>query len=72
MQARKGRCRYDCGKFIGTFTLVLLLSGAIPEFAVPLCVILLCTVTMGVGTAIGGRRIVKTMGIQLTRLKPVH
>lgn len=62
----------DGQKFIGTFTLVLLLSGAIPEFAVPLWVILLCAVTMGVGTAIGGWRIVKTMGVQLTRLKPVH
>ena len=38
----------------------------------PLWVILLCAVTMGVGTAIGGWRIVKTMGLRLTKLDPVH
>ncbi|MGH7299254.1 MAG: inorganic phosphate transporter, partial [Candidatus Rokuibacteriota bacterium] len=34
--------------------------------------ILLCAVTMGVGTAIGGWRIVKTMGLKMTKLDPVH
>ena len=62
----------DGQKFIGAFSLVLLLSGVFPEFTVPLWVILLCATTMGLGTAVGGWRIVKTMGIHLTRLKPVH
>jgi PiT family inorganic phosphate transporter len=62
----------DGQKFIGTFTLVLLLSGVIETFVVTLPVILVCAATMGVGTAVGGWRIVKTMGVHLTRLKPVH
>jgi PiT family inorganic phosphate transporter len=62
----------DGQKFIGVFTLALLLGGIIPSFAVPLWVILLCAVTMGVGTAVGGWRIVRTMGLRLTRLEPVH
>jgi inorganic phosphate transporter, PiT family len=62
----------DGQKFIGAFTLALLLGGVIPRFEVPLWVILLCAVTMGVGTAIGGWRIVKTMGLRLTKLQPVH
>jgi PiT family inorganic phosphate transporter len=62
----------DGQKFIGVFTLSLLLGGIIPEFQVPLWVILVCAVTMGVGTAIGGWRIVKTMGLRLTKLEPVH
>lgn len=62
----------DGQKFIGVFTLSLLLGGVIPEFKVPLWVIVLCAVTMGVGTAVGGWRIVKTMGLKLTKLEPVH
>lgn len=62
----------DGQKFIGVFTLALLLGGILPEFRVPIWVIVLCALTMGVGTAIGGWRIVKTMGLRLTKLEPVH
>jgi PiT family inorganic phosphate transporter len=62
----------DGQKFIGVFTLALLLGGILPEFQVPIWVIVLCALTMGVGTAIGGWRIVKTMGLRLTKLQPVH
>jgi inorganic phosphate transporter, PiT family len=62
----------DGQKFIGVFTLALLLGGVLPTFQVPLWVILICAVTMGVGTAVGGWRIVKTMGLRLTKLEPVH
>lgn len=62
----------DGQKFIGVFTLSLLLGGILPSFQVPLWVILMCAVTMGLGTAVGGWRIVKTMGLRLTKLEPVH
>jgi inorganic phosphate transporter, PiT family len=62
----------DGQKFIGVFTLALVLGGILPEFRVPLWVILLCGVTMGIGTACGGWRIIKTMGLRLTKLEPVH
>jgi inorganic phosphate transporter, PiT family len=62
----------DGQKFIGAFTLALMLGGVLPTFQVPLWVILLCAVTMGIGTAVGGWRIVKTMGLRLTKLQPVH
>jgi PiT family inorganic phosphate transporter len=62
----------DGQKFIGVFALALLLGGVLPEFQVPIWVILLCAVTMGIGTAVGGWRIVKTMGLRLTKLEPVH
>jgi inorganic phosphate transporter, PiT family len=62
----------DGQKFIGVFSLALLLGGILPEFDVPLWVIVLCAITMGVGTAVGGWRIVKTMGLRLTKLEPVH
>jgi PiT family inorganic phosphate transporter len=37
-----------------------------------LWIILSCHLAMGIGTAMGGWRIVKTMGMKLTKLKPVH
>lgn len=60
----------DGQKFIGVFTLALVLGGSLPEFAIPLWVIILCALTMGVGTALGGWRIVHTMGLRLTKLEP--
>jgi inorganic phosphate transporter, PiT family len=62
----------DGQKFIGVFTLALVLGGLLPAFAVPWWVILLCAATMGLGTATGGWRIIKTMGLRLTKLDPVH
>ncbi|HIE51545.1 MAG TPA: inorganic phosphate transporter [Armatimonadetes bacterium] len=62
----------DGQKFIGTFTLTLVLGGVLPRFEIPLWVILLCALVMGVGTACGGWRIIRTMGIRLTRLDPAH
>lgn len=62
----------DGQKFIGAFTLTLVLGGVLPVFDVPLWVILLCAITMGIGTAVGGWRIVKTMGLRMTKLDPVH
>ena len=35
-------------------------------------IILSCHLAMGIGTALGGWKIVKTMGMKLTKLKPVH
>ncbi|MDR7521620.1 MAG: inorganic phosphate transporter [Armatimonadota bacterium] len=60
----------DGQKFIGVFTLTLVLGGVLPEFRVPLWVILTCAATMGVGTALGGWRIVHTMGMRVTKLEP--
>ncbi len=37
-----------------------------------LWIILSCHLAMAIGTALGGWRIVKTMGMKLTKLKPVH
>ena len=62
----------DGQKFIGTFTLALVLGGVLPQFEVSLWVILLCAVTMALGTALGGFRIIKTMGLRMTKLEPVN
>jgi PiT family inorganic phosphate transporter len=62
----------DGQKFIGTFALTLVVGGLMPEFHIPLWVVFLCASTMGVGTALGGWRIIHTMGLRITKLEPVH
>jgi inorganic phosphate transporter, PiT family len=62
----------DGQKFMGIFTLTLFLAGVIPDFKVPIWVIILCGLVMGSGTIMGGWRIIKTMGFKLTRLEPVN
>lgn len=59
----------DAQKFMGAFSLALVLGGVLPEFYVPWWVILLCGGTMGLGTAVGGWRIIKTMGFKVTHLE---
>jgi PiT family inorganic phosphate transporter len=60
----------DGQKFIGTFSLALVLGGVLPSFHVTWGVILLCSVIMGIGTSIGGWRIIKTMGMDMVKLAP--
>ncbi len=62
----------DGQKFMGVFALTLMLGGFMTEFTVPIWVMLLCGGVMALGTAIGGWRIIRTMGFKLTKLEPVH
>jgi len=43
-----------------------------PVFVLPKWVIVLCAVTMAVGTAAGGWRIIRTLGHRMVKLQPVH
>ena len=62
----------DGQKFMGAFALALVLGGAMTEFTIPLWVMLLLGAVMGLGTAFGGWRIIRTMGFKITKLEPVH
>jgi inorganic phosphate transporter, PiT family len=62
----------DGQKFMGVFTLALVLGGKMAHFAVPVWVMLLCGAVMGIGTAFGGWRIIRTMGFKITKLEPVN
>lgn len=61
----------DGQKFMGVFALTLVLGGVMTQFTVPLWVILLCGTIMGLGTILGGWRIIRTMGFRLTKLEPI-
>ncbi|MBI2082492.1 MAG: inorganic phosphate transporter [Deltaproteobacteria bacterium] len=62
----------DGQKFIGAFALALVLGGVMPEFHIPIWVIILCATVMGIGTSVGGWRIIRTMGVKLVKLETYH
>jgi PiT family inorganic phosphate transporter len=62
----------DGQKFMGVFALALVLGGKMAHFAVPVWVMLLCGAVMGIGTAFGGWRIIRTVGFKITKLEPVN
>ena len=62
----------DAQKTMGVMTLALVSAGILPEFKVPLWVIILAATAMSLGTAAGGWRIIRTMGTKVVKLDPVH
>lgn len=62
----------DAQKTMGIITLALLIFGKIDSVEVPLWVKLSCAGAMALGTAVGGWKIVKTMGHRIFKLEPVH
>ena len=68
----------DAQKTMGIITLALVLdkagtgAGLPAEFHIPLWVIISAAVVMGIGTMVGGWRVIRTIGLRLTKLEPVH
>ncbi|HZF12939.1 MAG TPA: inorganic phosphate transporter [Thermoanaerobaculia bacterium] len=60
----------DAQKTMGIITGLLVASGQIKHFKVPLWVILISHAAIALGTMFGGWRIVKTMGTKITKLQP--
>ena len=62
----------DAQKTMGMTAILLYSSGRLgPEFYVPFWVVLAAHAAIGLGTLAGGWRIVKTMGMRLTKLPPI-
>jgi PiT family inorganic phosphate transporter len=62
----------DAQKAMGIITLALVSAGVLPTAEVPTWVIGSCALAMGLGTAVGGWRIVRTLGMRIVKLEPVH
>ena len=66
----------DAQKTMGVITMALVAYGSITmtgsKLPVPTWVILASAAAMGLGTAAGGVRIIKTLGTKIIDLKPVH
>jgi len=62
----------DAQKTMGIIAMLLFAAGMSGEtFNVPFWVVIACQVAMALGTLFGGWRIVKTMGMRITKLRPV-
>ncbi len=62
----------DAQKSMGVITMALVSYGMLPVFDVPVWVKITCALAMGLGTAAGGWRIIKTVGKDFVKLQPVH
>jgi PiT family inorganic phosphate transporter len=63
----------DAQKTMGIIAVLLFSQGHLgAEFHVPFWVVITCQAAMGLGTLMGGWRIVKTMGSKITRLTPMQ
>lgn len=60
----------DAQKTMGIITTLLVTTGYLATFEVPMWVILSCHAAIALGTLFGGWRIVKTMGQKITKIKP--
>ena len=63
----------DGQKFIGIFLLAIELSNGITnscEMTIPFWLMILCSLTMTLGTSIGGYKIIKTVGTKIFKMEP--
>lgn len=62
----------DAQKSMGIITMALVTHGYLKEMVIPHWVQFACALAMALGTSIGGWRIIKTVGTQIMKLKPVN
>jgi PiT family inorganic phosphate transporter len=63
----------DAQKTMGIIAILLYTEGYLgPEFYVPFWVVIIAHMAIGLGTLMGGWRVIHTMGMRLTHLRPVH
>ena len=62
----------DAQKVMGIITMALLSRGVIDTLEVPVWVILAAALAMGFGTFFGGWKVIKTLGVKMLKLQPVH
>jgi PiT family inorganic phosphate transporter len=61
----------DAQKTMGVVTLALVIGGYLSKFQVPTWVILACALMIGLGTALGGWRLIRTLGGKFYKIRPV-
>jgi inorganic phosphate transporter, PiT family len=62
----------DGQKFMGVFMLGIFLANGnsdVENFVIPIWLMVLCSLVMGLGTSIGGYKIIKAVGMDMVRLK---
>jgi PiT family inorganic phosphate transporter len=61
----------DAQKTMGIITLALLTGGVLKSFIVPSWVVFVCAAMIALGTAVGGWRLIRTLGGKIFRIKPI-
>ncbi len=61
----------DAQKTMGIITLALVTGGYLSTFAVPVWVILACATMIALGTALGGWKLIRTLGGKFYKIRPV-
>lgn len=61
----------DAQKTMGIITLALVTDGFLTVFKVPTWVILACATMIALGTALGGWKLIRTLGGRIFRIRPV-
>jgi PiT family inorganic phosphate transporter len=62
----------DAQKTMGIITLSLVIGGVLPEFIVPVWVIASSATAIALGTALGGWKLIRTLGGKFYKIRPVH
>jgi len=62
----------DAQKSMGIIAMALVSGGMISQFTIPTWVKVSCALAMAIGTGIGGKKIIKTMGTNMAKLAPVN
>jgi PiT family inorganic phosphate transporter len=62
----------DAQKAMGIITMALIASGQLASDDVPFWVQLACATAMGLGTSVGGWKIIKTVGGNIMKIRPVN
>ncbi|WP_223593041.1 inorganic phosphate transporter [Neobacillus bataviensis] len=62
----------DAQKSMGIITMALLTTGTIQSDEVPFWVQASCAIAMGLGTSIGGWKIIKTVGGKIMKIRPIN
>ena len=62
----------DAQKTMGILTMGLVAFGTLKEFSVPMWVIAASALAIALGTALGGWRLIKTMGAGFYKIRPMH
>ncbi len=61
----------DAQKTMGIITLAMVTAGFLNVFAVPIWVIVICAGMIALGTAVGGWRLIRTLGGKFYRIRPI-
>ena len=61
----------DAQKTMGIIAVLLFSTGHLKSMEIPFWIVLICHAAIGLGTLSGGWRIVRTMGMRITQLKPI-